>query len=123
MVEAASTLAVRLQAFSRALLHVHHRYTCCYSIHMTTRIHLVIDERERDAFRARAAAEGVSLSEWLRDAARERLERERPMAIRTVADLERFFDERAKAEAGAEPDWEQHLGVIERSRRAGLEAP
>ena len=90
---------------------------------MSARIHLVIDERERDAFRARAAAEGVSLSEWLRDAARDRLERERPMEIRTVADLERFFDERAKVEAGAEPDWEQHLQVVKRSRRAGLDAP
>ncbi len=89
---------------------------------MSARIHLVIDERERDAFRARAAAEGVSLSEWLRDAARDRLERERPMEIRTVADLERFFDERAKVEAGAEPDWEEHLQVAERSRRAGLDA-
>ena len=88
---------------------------------MTTRIHLVIDERERDAFRARAAAEGLSLSEWLREAARERLEREQPMEIKTVADLERFFSERAVAETGTEPDWAQHLEVMERSRRSGLE--
>ncbi len=88
---------------------------------MTTRIHLVIDERERDAFRARAAAEGLTLSEWLREAARERFERERPVEIRTVADLDRFFAERGAAEAGTEPDWEQHLDVMERSRRSGLE--
>ena len=89
---------------------------------MSARIHLVIDERERDAFRARAAAKGVSLSEWLRDAARERLERERPMEIRTVADLERFFAECQATEPGKEPDWEQHLEVMQRSRRGGLEA-
>ena len=89
---------------------------------MSARIHLVIDERERDAFRARATAEGLSLSEWLREAARERLESERPLEIATVADLDRFFAERAAAESGSEPDWEQHLEVIDRSRRAGLEA-
>lgn len=89
---------------------------------MTTRIHLVIEERERDAFRARAMAEGLSLSEWLREAARERLERERPLEIATVADLDRFFAERAATASGAEPDWEQHLEVIDRSRHAGLEA-
>ncbi len=87
---------------------------------MTARIHLVIDERERDAFRARAAAEGLSLSEWLRAAARERLERDQPLEIRTVVDLDRFFAERASAERGREPDWEQHLGVADQSRRSGV---
>ena len=90
--------------------------------HMTTRIHLVIDEVERDAFRARAAAQGLSLSEWIREAARERLERERPMEIRTVADLDRFFAKRRTTGSGQEPDWEQHLAVMERSRSDGLEA-
>ena len=88
---------------------------------MTARIHLIIDERERDAFRARAAAEGLTLSAWLREAARERLERERPMEIRTVVELDRFFAECARAEAGTEPGWTQHLAVMERSRRVGLE--
>ncbi len=88
---------------------------------MPARIHLIIDERERDAFRARAAAEGLTLSAWLREAARDRLERERPMEIRTVVELDRFFAERARAEAGAEPDWAQHLAVMDRSRRVGLE--
>ena len=90
---------------------------------MNARIHLVIDERERDAFRSRAAAEGLSLSEWLREAARERLERDQPMEIKTVADLDRFFAERAAAEPGTEPDWDQHLQVIDRSRNSGTEAP
>jgi len=89
---------------------------------MQGRIHLVIDEREHEAFRARAAAQGVSLSAWLRDAARQRLERERPSAIESVEDLDHFFADRADAEAGTEPDWEQHLAVIDQSRRRGLEA-
>jgi hypothetical protein len=86
-------------------------------MHMPTRIHIVLDGRERDAFRARAAADGVSLSEWLRQAARERLARERPVEISTVADLDRFFAQRATADQGVEPDWGEHLAVMERSRR------
>ena len=88
---------------------------------MAVRIHIVIDEREREAFRARATAEGVSLSEWMRDAARERLARERPATISSVDDLDRFFADRRESEPGAEPDWEQHVLVMERSRRGGLE--
>lgn len=88
---------------------------------MTARIHLVIDERERDAFRSRAEAEGISLSEWLRAAARERLERSQPMEIKTVVDLDRFFAERTASETGTEPEWEQHLGVMRRSRNSGVE--
>lgn len=90
--------------------------------HMTVRIHLVIDERERDAFRSRATASGLTLSEWLREAARERLERDQPIEIKTVADLDRFFAERGAIESGTEPEWEQHLQVIDRSRSAGTEA-
>lgn len=90
-------------------------------MHMTSRIHLVIDEREHEAFRARALAEGLSLSQWLREAARERLEREQPSAISSVGDLDRFFAERAEAEGGVEPDWEQHLAVMEQSRSGRLE--
>lgn len=88
---------------------------------MVSRIHLVLDEREHDAFRARAAAAGISLSEWLRQAARARLEREAPAAIASVEDLDRFFAERREAGSGKEPDWEEHLRVIEGSRRHGLE--
>lgn len=89
---------------------------------MIARIHLLIDERERDAFRARAAAQGQTLSEWLREAARERLEREQPAEIRTVADLDRFFADLRARESGVEPDWEQHLALMDQSRRGGLEA-
>ena len=43
------------------------------------------------------------------------------MEIKTVADLDRFFAERAGAETGTEPEWAQHLEVIGRSRRIGVE--
>lgn len=90
---------------------------------MTARIHLVLDERDAGAFRAQAASEGLSLSEWLRVAARERLERQRPSEITTVADLDRFFAECAAQEGETqEPHWEQHLEVMRRSRSIGLDA-
>lgn len=88
---------------------------------MSSRIHLVIDDRERDAFRSRASAEGLSLSEWMRESARDRLERSSPTSIRNVDDLDRFFVERAAAESGIEPDWDEHVRVADRSRLAGLE--
>jgi hypothetical protein len=90
-------------------------------MHMAARVHLILDPREHDAYRARAAEEGTSLSEWLREAARERLARSRPSRIESVADLDRFFEERTAAEQGLEPDWDEHLAVMERSRRDGLE--
>ncbi len=38
-----------------------------------TRIQVLLDEAEREEFRRQAEREGVSLSAWLRRAARERL--------------------------------------------------
>lgn len=87
---------------------------------MSTRIQVVIDERERDAFRARAIAEGKSLSEWLREAGRDRLEAARAPAIATVEQLDGFFAEVDDRELGREPEWSEHLEVIDRSRREGL---
>jgi hypothetical protein len=89
---------------------------------MPTRIHVVLNERERDAFQARALQEGESLSEWLRQAARDRLARDLPKRITTVDDLDRFFAERSDREVGREPDWEEHLDIASRSRSGGLEA-
>ncbi|MGI8876024.1 MAG: plasmid mobilization protein [Egibacteraceae bacterium] len=87
---------------------------------MSKRIHIVVDEREREAFRARAATEGRSLSEWLREAARERLRTTGPDELRNRSDLASFFAECDLREQGREPDWDEHVEVIEASRRAGL---
>jgi hypothetical protein len=88
-------------------------------MYMPRRIHVVIDDREHEAFRAQAATDGVSLSEWLRASARERLQRGRPHVIATVKDLDRFFGELA-VDPGREPDWQQHADVMDQSRRGGL---
>lgn len=89
---------------------------------MSSRIHVVVQRSEHDAFRARATAEGQSLSEWLRQAGRERLERTQPARLTAAEELSRFFAECDARETGVEPDWDQHLTVAASSRRDGLDA-
>jgi hypothetical protein len=88
---------------------------------MGTRLHIVVDQREREAFRARARAEGITLSEWLRLAGRERLARQAPARLATEADLVAFFADCDRRERGVEPDWEDHLAVMARSRARAVE--
>jgi hypothetical protein len=88
---------------------------------MSVRIHMVISEAERSAFAAEARRQGLTLSAWIRDAARARLERDRPTDIRSVADLDAFFAACARREQGAEPDWDAHLAVAGRSRTGPTE--
>ena len=81
------------------------------------RVHVVIPDEDRVRYAAEARREGVSFSEWLREAARERFERKRQgRRFKTRADLEAFWREcdEANARAGIErePDWEEHLKVI-----------
>lgn len=89
--------------------------------HMSRRIHVVLDDREREAFRARAVAEKQSLSEWLREAGRERLERDRPARLATVDDLTRFFEACDRRESGQEPEWAEHQVIASRSRGHAVE--
>lgn len=83
------------------------------------RIHIVLDENEKARFRSQAEREGKTLSAWLRDAAREKLAEQGPGRLETMEELRRFFSECDRRETGTEPDWEQHVRVIERSRRSG----
>ncbi len=83
---------------------------------MTTRVQVILEEEEKNLFQHRARAEGLSLSSWLRMAGQEKLSKSR---VTSPEDLEAFFkacDARGK---GHEPDWEEHLEVIERSKRSG----
>lgn len=91
---------------------------------MPERIHIVIDPAEKELFRSAAAREGMSLSEWLREAAAEKASsvgRHRTLESREA--LEEFFRECDAQETGREPDWEAHLEVIERSIGAGTGRP
>ncbi|MDT8449071.1 MAG: hypothetical protein RQ847_02755 [Wenzhouxiangellaceae bacterium] len=83
---------------------------------------VVLDERERAAFRRQARLEGQSLSAWLREAGRARMrDREHEPKFADRESLAEFFarcDE--KTGPGVEPDWTEHRRVIESSRRQGL---
>jgi predicted HicB family RNase H-like nuclease len=87
---------------------------------MSKRVQVVLDEEEREHFRRMAKSEGLSLSAWLREAAREKIAAlERRRTIETADELKRFFGQCRQSEKGVEPEWEQHKAVIERSRRSG----
>lgn len=90
---------------------------------MKDRVHLVVREDEKERYRKSAERSGISLSEWLREAAREKLASEADeKRIETVEDLEAFF---AEIDAdpdgeGPEPDWEDQKRRIEESMRPRL---
>lgn len=82
---------------------------------MSERIHIVVDEAEKERFRRRAEREGKSLSAWLREAARERLAADRGPELDTVGELDAFFADCDEREEGREPDWDAHRRTSERS--------
>jgi hypothetical protein len=87
---------------------------------MTERIHLVVERADKEHFRRAAARGGRSLSEWLREAAHEKLARsEAKAALDSAERLRDFFAECTARESGREPDWDAHREVIERSVRSG----
>lgn len=87
---------------------------------MSTRIHIVVDEEEKERFRRQAERQGKSLTAWIREAAREKFEAEADRThLETQEELNAFFASCDRRERDPEPDWEAHRGVIERSVRTG----
>jgi hypothetical protein len=87
---------------------------------MPERIHIVVDRAEKERFRRLAAREGKSLSEWIRDAARERVAATREDGtLSTAEELRAFFAACDAGEQGREPEWHVHRRVIERSIAEG----
>ena len=82
------------------------------------RVQLVIPEEDRDRFVRQAQSEGMTLSEWIRSAARQRLEeQQRSHPFESPADLEEFFRACDALEGPErEPAWQEHLAVIDESR-------
>ncbi len=78
-----------------------------------------MDEVEREAFRRAAAREGLSLSDWLRRAARDRLQAASRARLGSIDELRAFFEECGQRERGEEPAWETHRAVIEESKASG----
>jgi hypothetical protein len=88
---------------------------------MGSRVQVILDDEDREAFRRQAEREGLSLSAWLREAGRRRLAERAQPRIDDVASLKAFFAGLPDRDtADGEPSWEEHLAVIEESRRAGL---
>jgi hypothetical protein len=83
---------------------------------MIERIHLVVRREEKERYRRMAVRAGKSLSEWLRDAAHEKLvAAEADVGLESADRLRGFFADCDRRETGREPDWESHREVIERS--------
>ena len=86
------------------------------------RVQLVMADDERDRFVQQARQEGMSLSAWLREAARERFEkRQMVKQFQSPEEVEEFFRSCVALEGPeTEPDWDEHLRVISESRRRGV---
>ena len=85
------------------------------------RVQLVMADEDRERFVDQARREGMSLSAWLRAAARERLEaRQRVKLFESPEDVREFFRSCAALDGPeTEPDWDEHLRVMNESRTTG----
>ena len=85
------------------------------------RVQLIMPNKDRDRFVHQARREGMTLSAWLRAAAHQRLGgQQESRFFRNAGDLRAFFRKCDELEGPEkEPDWEQHLRVIEQSRGRG----
>ncbi|MCY4528469.1 MAG: hypothetical protein OXD46_05490 [Chloroflexi bacterium] len=86
------------------------------------RVQLVMPDADRDRFVDQARREGMSLSAWLRAAARERLETSQHVRLfESPEDVKEFFRSCAVLDGPeTEPDWSEHLRVMNESRATGL---
>lgn len=89
------------------------------------RVQLVIPDADKARFVLQARREGLSLSAWLRAAAKDRLaEKHNAKGFKSVEDMKAFFDEcLEKAGPGPEPDWEEYKTIISESKMKGLPKP
>jgi hypothetical protein len=89
---------------------------------MPERLHLVLERSDKERYRRAAQRQGKTLSEWLREAAEEKLASgEERSRLGDAAGLEAFFTEcDRQAGEGREPDWDEHVERIAESRRRGL---
>jgi len=88
------------------------------------RVQLVMPDADHDRFVAQARREGMSLSAWIRAAALERLEtRQRVKLFQSADDVKEFFRRCALLDGPeTEPDWSEHLQVMNESRETGATA-
>ena len=86
------------------------------------RVQLVMPDADREQFVEQARREGMSFSAWMRAAARERLEASRHVKLfESPEDVKEFFRSCAALDGPEmEPDWREHLRVMNESRSAGV---
>lgn len=82
------------------------------------RVQLIIPDEDRDQFVYQARLEGMTLSAWLRAAAKERLmQRERLKPFSSSEEVRDFFLAFDESESGVrEPDWEEHMETLRESK-------
>ena len=85
------------------------------------KLQLIIPDADRDRFVDQAQREGMTLSAWLRTAARARLETwQRIRRFESPEDIRAFFRACDDAQGPeSEPDWGERLKVIGKSRASG----
>jgi hypothetical protein len=86
---------------------------------MSSRVQVILNNEEKARLQREARRQGMSLSAFLRQAALERLADGEEQGLTSRADLRRFFQACDARESGQEPDWDEHLQVIARSRGRG----
>ena len=86
------------------------------------RVQLVMPDDDRARFVNQARREGMSLSAWLRAAARERLEKRQNVELfESPDDVTEFFRSCVALDGPeTEPDWSGHLRVMNESRGRGI---
>ncbi len=85
------------------------------------RVQILIPDDDRDRLVHQARKEGMTLSAWLRTAAHQRLAaQQRSQPFESSNDIEAFFRQCDALEGPeTEPDWGEHLAVIDESRKRG----
>lgn len=110
------------------ILHVHvaNRDTS-FEVPMTDRLHILLPPDEKERYREIAQAQGLNLSDWVREAVREAAERYGSgPGLRDTEELRRFFEASDRAhgpDPAAEPDWDAHLRLLARGKAEGGEDP
>jgi len=87
---------------------------------MSVRVQVILDEREAAQFKSQALKEAKSLSAWLRDAGKKKLQKSQKW--QTLIDpifLKEFFEQCNEREKGVEPDWEEQKNLILESYQGG----
>lgn len=86
---------------------------------MSVSVQVILDEKDVMRFKSQAMKESISLSAWLRDAGKQRIEISRQQRLTDPDALKRFFQQCNEREKGTEPNWQDQKRLIVGSYQAG----